>query len=352
MKKNIIIVLIVIILDVIFIFSNKTNYSELENRYLQNYPKFDLIDLKNGSYTDKINNYLQDNFPFRSLFVNIKTNIDKIFKNNINGVYIGENGYLIEEYKTFNKEKVINIFNNFSKDIKNAKLLLVPTSIEINKDKLPNYITSSQYEDLLYIYNNIDMDSIDIYDDLINSKYQTYYKLDHHWTIYGSYIGYKNYMESINKEYVDLKDLNIYKVTDNFYGSIYSKLNDYTLKPDTILSIKTDKLDVIIDNKKSSLYDKTYLNRKDKYSYFLSGNHGLTEITNNNCNGSILVIKDSYGNSLIPYLTYNYNKIYVVDLRYFKGNIKEFIKSNNIDETLILFNMNTITTETGITNLN
>lgn len=96
------------------------------------------------------------------------------------------------------------------------------------------------------------------------------------------------------------------------------------------------------DDEKSTntLYEMENLNKKDKYSVFLGGNHDLVIINTDlkDKNKKLLIIKDSYAHSLVPFLTNHYDEIHMVDLRYFNDNIDEYKKKNNIKNVLILYN--------------
>ena len=99
------------------------------------------------------------------------------------------------------------------------------------------------------------------------------------------------------------------------------------------------------------MYDYSYLEKKDKYSVFLSNNHSLITITNNSINNNkeLLVIKDSYGNSFVPFVAENYKKVHVVDLRYNLNSMTKYLEeNNNIDDVIIIYNINTIDGESSI----
>ena len=94
----------------------------------------------------------------------------------------------------------------------------------------------------------------------------------------------------------------------------------------------------------------SYLDTKDKYSLFLNNNNPIIKIKNNDINdgSKILILKDSYANCFVPFLTEHYEEIHVIDARYYRGSMSDYLKENNIDNTLFLYNMNTIDTDTGI----
>ena len=145
-------------------------------------------------------------------------------------------------------------------------------------------------------------------------------------------------------------------VTNEFYGTIYSKVNDYSLMGDsiTIYTNPEDSLTVNYTDTKEvtdSLYNLNYVNKKDKYSLFLNNLHTLIEITNETAESDreLVLIKDSYANSLVPFLTHHYKKIYVFDTRYYKEGPSSFIKEHpGVTDVLLLYNLNTLDTDSGI----
>lgn len=365
MKSNkiiaIVISILVIVLSLTLVFSVKQTFSENENRYLTKFPKFTFAALKSGKYTEQIGDYLADHFPLRDTFMGIKTVTSKIIGNkDINNVYLGEDEYLLQKYEEPQKtDRIISAINRFVEKNKDANInfMLVPTSVEIYKEKLPKYaINYSEKEVINYYYNNINAKCIDLLEPFENVKdvIDLYYRLDHHWTTFGAYIAYYEYC--IANNLVPIKDVEYEKITDNFNGTLYSKTNDYTLTPDTMYKIKDLSSDYtvkyIATNKtKKTMYENKYLDQKDKYSYFLDNNQPIIEITNNEINSedTLLVIKDSYANAFIPFLVGHYKKIHVIDPRYYTASITEYINKNKIDNILILYNIMTIDSDTGIT---
>ena len=107
--------MIIMMFSLLFIFNKKIDFSENENRYLQEIPKFRLDKLIDGKYIQDIENYFTDHFPFRDWFVGIKTKSDKLLGlEEENSVYFCKNDYLIENYNSNNdKDKFINKLNNF-----------------------------------------------------------------------------------------------------------------------------------------------------------------------------------------------------------------------------------------------
>ena len=185
-------------------------------------------------------------------------------------------------------------------------------------------------------------------------NYQLYYKTDHHWTSYGAYFGYKEFSIINNINHIDISNYHIETITNEFKGSTYSKVVDPFSKNENIdlFTYKDYNLEVdyVLSNKKTtSIYNFDYLNKKDKYALFLDNNHPLITITNNDINSdNILIIKDSYANSIVPFLVNHYHKIHIIDPRYYKKSITKYIEENNIENVLIMYNVGTLATDTNI----
>ena len=361
MKKIITLVinLFIVIMTVLLIVLPKIEFSSNENRYLQKWPFFKISNILSGKYMTELTNYISDHFPLREELLNLKTNIYKTIGINYqNNIYYADD-YLIDEYKRpENNEKIVRVVNRFIDNNPgiNYDFMLVPTSSYIMSYKLPKYNLNYNQEDTInYFKDNIKGNFIDVSKTLLenNDKY-IYYKTDHHWTTKGASLAYLEYCKI--KGFTP-KNYEFKKVSNDFYGTTYSKVIDN--------SISADSIEQIIDNDNyvvnyngtisNSLYNEKYLSEKDKYSYFLNGNQALITITNYNPSSSdkeILIIKDSYANSFVPFIVNHYHKIHVIDPRYYKNKISDYIKNNNINNILFLYNIGTLDEDLGILSIN
>lgn len=166
-------------------------------------------------------------------------------------------------------------------------------------------------------------DVIDMRDDYRANKDQyLYFKTDHHWTPDGAYRAYQQFCTLKN---LTPFDCNVYtKITvPDFYGTHYSATRRWNAQADSFSyydlpnQMTVYKVNGEADYepvKTEGLMNLAKLDTRDKYGAFLDGNNGYSVIEGNGT-GSILVVKDSYANSFIPYLTANYAKIGVVDFR-------------------------------------
>lgn len=347
------------------IFSKNKNFSEEENRMLAKKPKFSIDRLLEGRYTEKYEKYVEDQFVLRNSWIGVKSTVDKLLgRKEENGVFLSKDGYLIEDFKKpeeKNLEETIKAMNNFNEKYKgiNQYALIAPNSVSVLKDKLPkNAPVEDQraYIEKLKNSLNSNIKFIDTYNTLESHKDEyIYYRTDHHWTTLGAYYAF---LDAAKEMGLTPKDnyYDIETVTDEFYGTLYSKSGFKGISPDSIeVYIPKDENDQLLvsyeeEKKKSgSIYNSEKLKEKDKYEVFLEGNHPLVKInTLVNNNKKLLLIKDSYANSFVQFLTPYFNEIVIVDPRYYYGDIDKLISEEGITDLLYLYNANTFFSDNNI----
>lgn len=337
--------------------------SETENRPLQQFPQFSFESLLSGSYTQKFDKYMTDQFVMKDEWVGLKSDMERLLqKGENNGVYFGKDGYLLEVFKQegsyFEKNlQAINIFHDKMPNL-NTTALLVPTAVKIYEDKLPLFAPTFDQARMLEIAKNeLTIDFIDAYNVLNEHRNEyIYYKTDHHWTTLGAYYVYQQLMNEWGMTpYLDYR---VETVSTEFYGTYYSKANNHHLKPDAIqLYIPNDEVEFSVtwdtqNEVLDGLYNYDYLNQKDKYSMFINGNHPLTIVKSSIKNGKkLIVFKDSYAHNFIPFLAMNFEEIHLIDLRYFNMNPYEYIREHDFDRALFLYNLSTFGTDSTFVKL-
>jgi hypothetical protein len=340
-------------------------FSQSENRMLATKPKFTIERLLEGRFSTKYEKYKVDQFIGRDFFINVKSHIDKMLgKNENNGVYICDDGYLMEDFKRPDEKYLnenIKAINDFSKKHEkiNQYMLVAPNAISILDDKLPKFapvINQKKYLDDLNKSLNDKINFVDGYKALKNHKSEyIYYKTDHHWTTLGAYYGFLESAKSMKLE-VKGNNYNIEPVTNDFHGTLYSK-SGFASKDSDIVNvyIPKNKEDEVVVNyveekkKSPSIYDSKKLQGKDKYEVFLGGNHPLVKInTTSKSEKKLLLIKDSYANSFVQFLTPYFSEIVMVDPRYFYEDIEKLIDKEKITDMLYLYNSNTFFSDTSL----
>ncbi|WP_460294178.1 DHHW family protein [Clostridium tertium] len=362
---SILVLTIILFITIIDISNKDKNFSNFENRSLAQRPVFYFDDFLKGRFSKDYERYINDQFVFRDTWIDLKSRseylLGKIENNNI--IY-GKDNFLFEKYEKVDEEnlaKNIDSVLGFIKKIpnNNVNFMIIPSSYTIYKDYLPygiNLVDQEFYINDIYNYlnnyNNIKTISlIDMFNE--NKDKYIYYKTDHHWTSFGSYLAYSEFVKNNNLSLVDINNLNKHEV-NNFYGTYFSKSKNFNAESDLITYYDVPNLSVSIDGVPvDNINDNSKWSSSDKYSAFLRGNNGLTIIQNNDIsnNNKILVLKDSFGNSFIQYLVNNYKEVYVVDLRGFIGSFNEFFKSNNFDDVLIMYNFINLADDVNISKI-
>lgn len=355
----------ILALTIGFFTAPKQDFSENENRYLCRLPSPGREEVASGAFMEELSAYASDHFLFRDFFIGLKTRTEiGLGKKEINGVYIAADDYLIEGYKKAeNTERTAGILKGFAEELEGERLrmrlMLVPTAVYVYEDKLPAHVQHrDQMETAETLYKAAGIVSIDCSRALLEQKEgePLYYRTDHHWTTRGAYEGYRVFCEEMGFAAVPLSAMTAETVTEDFRGTIYSKVGDYSRKgePITIYTNPEDRLTVSYQDTgrvTDSLYNLDYIQRKDKYSLFLDNLHTLIEITNETADSDreLALIKDSYANSMVPFLVRHYRKIYVFDTRSYKQGPSGFIREHpGITDVLILYNMNTLDSDLGI----
>lgn len=345
------------------------SFSSKENRYLQMFPTFTYDNVISNKFGTDFELYASDQFIGRDKWISLKTFSERLILKQDNGrVYFGKDGYLFDlQDKLDNNQFHINLesINNFVASLKASNedtvinALMVPTKSEVVKDKLPLYAPvldeTLLIEDIVKVLDN-DINIISLIDTLKKHNNEAiYYKTDHHWTTLGAYYAYQ---QLIGKDAYQLNDFIIEEVSSDFLGASYRKANFYLKSPDVIerYNLKNDThLKVIINEKDitDSVYDESYLTKTDKYSYFMGGDHSIVEInTSINNDKSILVLKDSFANSIIPFLVNHFENIYIIDTRYYNGSITKLVETYSVKEVLMIYNIQTFVSEKTISKLN
>ncbi len=342
--------------------------SEKENRALARFPKISFAAIKDGTFSKGFEDYISDQFIFRNSFVSAKRCAEAMIgKKENHGILFGKDGYLIENSADLSfanvKSNIKAVEDLASVKRYNITLAVVPTSYEIMKNKLPKNAYTDVYKRLGdEIKANVKSKNIKIADTLSllkeNSDQYLYYRSDHHQTAHGSYYVYSALGKNLSYEPIPKENFNIEEKTTDFVGTMWSNSGFARTKEDTIFkySLKngyTSKVTFPTEKKTmNSLYSDSMLKTKDKYAYYLDGNHGLTEIeTNCGTDKRIAVIKDSYAHSIVPFLANHYSKIYMIDLRYYNGDIFEYLYKSDIKDVLVLYNQNTFMTDTNLSKI-
>lgn len=368
-SKSVIILFLLLVFGftaVTFVWPDRT-FSENENRVLASAPEFSWESLFEGEFMSDYESYITDQFFLRDTWIQIKTLTEMALnKQDINGVYMGKDGYLIERHEDSeidfemlakSKDYLVQFVERYVSRLgaDHVKVMLVPTASEVLLDKLPAFAEGFDQNGMIDdIYSRLpEGTAVDVRDMLKeHADEYIYYKTDHHWTALGAFYAYQAYCEAKGFEVPELSDAVFTEVSDEFLGTVYSKLN-LEISKDSMHTVTLpntpSNIQMTVDmmEKFDTLYNDEYLSQKDKYSYYLDGNHALTEIASNSeGEGTLLIIKDSYSHCFAPMTLGNYEKVYLVDFRYFNMPVSQFITQYRVTDILVLYNAVTFATDT------
>ena len=342
--------IMIVVVFIMYLFMPVNDFSGMENRYLAKRPKVTLQALKDGSYMSGFESYTEDQMPFRDVLIRLKAISEKtLLKNENNGIVEGKDGFLFQ--KLLKEELILRneaSICKFAEDSdRTINVCIVPNSYEIYGELTPvgfPSIEEKSYIDRLYdkLSRLDNQNTIMLYDSLIKHKDEyIYYRTDHHWTTLGAYYGYSEICRQLDKEPVELNELPDMKEAGGFYGTYYSKYKGVMIEPDTIQYYDIPVAEYVLDGRQhDTLYDEAKLDTYDKYAMFLYGNEGLGKIesANNESGDTLVIFKDSYSNCMIPFLTYNYSTIVIVDLRYYNESVSNLLKEYNDADILLMYN--------------
>ena len=363
---GIIFILILFLFLIINVIVPDREKSVQENRMLATRPKFRLSSLISGDYDEKFEAYMDDQFVGRDMWRKLKVTVDRIGGSRLeNGVYIGTNGQLLEQIEVADENhlaaniKAIKSFSESQSKIP-VRMMLVPDAANVLNHSLPSL---AKPEDQTQMFSMVRKDLgdsvewIDVSTELNKHKTEKiYYKTDHHWTTLGAFYAFQVAAPSLGIE-GDLSGKYVsYAVSDSFNGMLASKSGVNLGEKEQIdIYVPTEEdTDLIVDyvdegKRSTSLYDSSKLKEKDQYTVFLGGNSSLLDIrTVSTSTKRLLLVKDSFANSFIPFLTPYYREIVVVDPRYYSGTINDLMDSYRISEVLFLYSGNTFFKDNNI----
>ncbi|MBQ2904456.1 MAG: hypothetical protein IJE48_08685 [Clostridia bacterium] len=341
--------LIILIIPAFTLLGEKETVSYNENKTLAEFPKLSFESWKNRSFMTGLSDYFSDHFVLREEFIRFKNSIEKIIgKNEINEVF-EINGNLIQTFKNIDyklTDRNISAMNKLKSKNPDVAFYFVPiiTAQEIYSELLPAYLNLESEADYIEYCKSklIGVEITDVSREIHDTDYP-FYKTDHHWTTDSAYNAYVKVSEKLGFTPLGTESFKIESVSDEFRGTLYSKTLNEKITSDTIKAYKTDTEFVftVKEEKHESLYFEKFLNEKDKYSYFLSGNHGISSIENKSISEKkeLLLIKDSYANCFVPFLAEHYSKITLVDPRYCSHTQIRGINPSEYNEVIILFNV-------------
>ncbi len=346
------------------------DFSEQENRYLQKMPELTLKTLVDGSFTGKLGDYFSDQFPMRDVFVGIKGAAEiSLGKRENDSVTLASDGYIVKRGGWIDYDIVDRNLAGITALADKTEELGIPYIVavagrgeDVLVSRLPALYPDDQqnalyghieaslgekpgitYVGLRDIFRSMDISGVD----------GMYYRTDHHWTSRGALTGANAILSSLGRPTHDYGEYTAETVSEEFYGTTWSSGGMKWVKPDTMEFLRFDGDDRFYtyladyDSGFSGFYDRSYLEKKDKYSAFVGGNTARTDVYLTDENGNrvsrekLIVIKDSFAHSAAPYLAREYDLI-MLDLRYYKESVAKLAEEEGVSGVLVLVNADSL----------
>lgn len=332
-------------------------YSPAENRKLAQLPKFSLSALTDGSYFAAWEDYLADQFVGRDTWITLNLQASRLLgAKEAGGVYLCADDYLMEPPAAPDEEALkrnLDAINAFAARHENLQLCMsvVPNAACVMAEKLPaNAPVRDQRQDIQDIAARVQgVSFLNVTDALTQHADEAiYYRTDHHWTSLGAYYAFSDMAAGLGIEQPS-EEYDVFPVTDSFEGTLASKSGCHAVTD--VIELYVPKTDieycVTVDGERTAtMYDREKLEEKDQYAVFLGGNDARVDITTTAETGrTLLIFKDSYANCFLQFLLPYYDRIILLDARYYYGDADSVISREGVTDVLFLYNANTFLTD-------
>lgn len=276
---------------------------------------------------------------------------------------VGDTGYEMYSYVDSTAKKYADNVNAVADALAgkaNVYMLPIPLSsgVSLPDDLYGKDIFADQKaaEQKIIGYMNGNVKSVALYDTLLAHRTEyIYFRTDHHWTATGAYYAYEQFCKAKG---ITPTPISSYKVDeyDGFLGTFYrdsSQNATMGANPDKVVAYHPLSTEATLDYGDSEnasltrgkiIYDESDAPASLKYGAFITGDNAYSIINNPDVtNGSsCIVVKESFGNAFVPFLTDHYQTIYVLDYRYWKGSISQFAQSKGVQDVLFVNNLSAI----------
>ena len=345
---------------ILFFATPDKDFSEQENRFLSQFKAPTWETLVSGEFMEDFEDYVVDQFPLRDKWINLKAWGERILgKQENNKVYFGTDKQTL--FAQFNKPadlaQRIEYVNKLGDKLDiPLYFALIPDKSYVWADRLPANAPNVDDGSMISDAKDLVSDKVNFIDlsHALDGEF-TFYRTDHHWSTHGAFQGYMALAQAMNGTYTTpLGGMPL--VSTDFYGTTYSSAGANWVEPDDIYTWVSEDSGISVERYPEGrpipgeLYDESCLEKKDKYSMFLGGNQPLCILRNENAttDKKLMVVRDSYSDSLAPFLAQDYAEVHLIDLRYYKMPLPMYVAQNGIDEALVLYSNSNFSTDNNL----
>lgn len=375
---------LVALLGLWLLLAPQKEYSPEENRTLTTAPSLTVSSLADGSYSAQLGKFFSDQFPLRSQWVRLRARCESaLLRREIGGVLLGKEGYLIPRGETSeaqqntlrrNLQALATLESKLRAAPKTAAIPLlvapVPRSVDVNRAHLPDAYQGVDTESIWsHLADGLTLPLTDLRTPLrlaADQKKAVWYKTDHHWTSEGAYLAYVALGESLGYTPYGRDAFDLQTVSTDFLGTTYSRAGLVASECDSITLWRYEgdenyTVTVKRGNGESHLlrgfYDMNALQTKDQYSVFLGGTDACVfiEPPTGEALPTLLLLKDSYAQSLAPLLARHFRLILIDPRSYRAANalptVTALIEQEQPQAVLLLCGIETLCGEVDLRTL-
>ena len=247
--------------------------------------------------------------------------------------------------------------------------LIIPTAYGVMmpddmRESISFYIDTGECIEKVYSDMSSDVKTVSCYDTLMRHRDEfIYFRTDHHWTANGAYYAYSEFCKKKGVEPYSLEGRRVDEY-GGFLGSLYKEGGNIPelLPEETVYAYwpVSENVKMLITTAEGNqveepiIKDVSNYSGANKYSTFAGGDNPITEFTNEDVtDGSVcIIIKESFGNALLPFIADHYSKVYEIDYRYWKGNVVELAEQVGANDLIFANNFMMISSKSNIGKLN
>lgn len=340
-----------------------------ERRLLAKAPTVTVENIASGNFGSEVDTWLEDHFPFRNFFVASYAYMNHYSgKNAVESVIMGDDDRLFNAPLKTDESAIDKNASKIEEFIEkngfDAEIVIIPSSGSVMPDSLPKLRLEYNDREMMSLFYDIcTEDGIDI-EKLFTDTGDIgsmYYRTDHHLTMRGSYTVYRALCERLGL--TPCAEEEFTKRSFDFYGTVYGTSGLMLTPPDSMEvwekagdnEISVSVFDGTNRSDYTGMLDESCLEEGcvDRYACYLYSNHGLTVIENENAerDETLLVLKDSYGNAIVPFLARHYSRIVMIDTRYYAGikdTPSELAEQYGAEQFVVIFGTDSINSDISI----
>ena len=324
------------------------SFSQRENRPLAARPQISFEAVSNGEYFKQLGDFYSDQLPFKEGFGNVYSLCElALGKGEVNGILLCSNRALAARADQSDPsvlKRNLDCIDSLAAKRGNFLLFIPPSSRQVFARYLPNSLIGAESLPESDFFKTVSRDP---------TKY--YYLTDHHWTSEGAYEAYVCLCASLGISPYPEQYFKKESVSESFYGSAFrqSALPRPLITPDriTLYRYENDQNLMVYNSEtgvcRQGLYDHVAIADSDPYNVFLGGNFAHLSIykKSKEPRPRMLLIKDSFANSLAPFLAIHYD-IEMIDPRYADVSLLASLPSpESFDAILLLCSAHTLASE-------